>query len=218
MTELKQESSENAKIKLTEGIVPSPKSLKIEVLHEQPGLCAWVGKRNSKGQIVDAIPVFIAGKNLTEITAGTVLLTDLARDLTVEQRLASHNFAVANFRQIAEHFRITYGYTTENIIRQEYLDGPLGAKTAKFLAARFTRILKVNYLEGANLFEQDGARIRLKTPFKLMTRFDSDTRATNMMDLAVWLGQRWLEAENTLLSAYPHLRDRSKLFKVTDES
>lgn len=212
------DNSENAKIKLTEGLIPSPRALKIEVLHEQPGLCAWVGKRNLKGQIVDAIPIFIAGNSLTEVTAGTVLLTDLARDLTVEHRLASHNFAIANFREIAEHFRVTYGYTTERIIRQEYLSGPLGTKAAKFLSARFTRILKVNYLEGANLFEQNDARIRIKNPFKLMTRFDSDSSSKNMMDLAVWLGQRWLEAESVLLDTYPHLRDRSALFKIADES
>jgi hypothetical protein len=208
---------DQTKIKITEGLVPSPKSLKIEVLHEQPGLCAWVGKRNSKGQIVDAIPVFTAGNALTEVTAGTVLLTDLARDLTVEQRLAGHNFAIANFREIPEHFRVTYGYTTERIINQEYLSGALGPKISKFLAARFTRILKVNYLEGANLFEQNEARIRLKKPFKLLTRFDSDTKARNIMDFAVWLGKRWLEAESTLLQAYPHLSDRSLLFKVTEE-
>lgn len=211
------EAADSSKIKITEGLVPSPKSLRIEILYEQPGLCAWVGKRNSKGQIVDAVPVFTAGKALTDVTAGTVLLTDLARDLTVEQRLANHNFAVANFREISEHFRITYGYTTEKIIYQEYLSGALGAKSAKFLAARFTRILKVNYLEGANLFEQNEARIRLKKPFKLLTRFDSDTKAKNMMEFAVWLGQRWLEAESILLQEHPELADRSLLFKVTEE-
>lgn len=205
---------------LNEHNVPSPEELKIEVLHEQPNLCAWVGKRAADGKVVDAVPFFLeseTGEPLNPVNVGVVLLVDIARDIAVANRYGNHNFAMTSQGALSGHILDTYGKETLEHLLYEFTTRSVQPESNRFLAKRLARVLKVNYLDAATEIRADGGRVRLEDPPTTLTKLETGVRLKTLPDLALWLGMRWLEAEQNLLRKRPDLRDRSKFFQVTED-
>lgn len=194
------------------GFYAPPGHLPLKVLHEVPGLVAFVGVTDEKQRVLDATPIFIGTEVLTPARAGIVLLCDLARDFTVEERLSRGNFTLGNIDALDRHVLDTYGKTTVDYLAHRYLGKPLGVEIARFLAARQTRILRVNYPELRKDAKQDKSRILLVKPFAVLAKFDPERKCKSVLELALYLGATWTTAENTLLRKRPELADRSKYF------
>lgn len=210
-------------VKVMEGTLPVPEHLPLVVLHEVPGLVAWVGRQDDKGRVRDAAPIFIQDavhpKPLTALRAGIVLLCDLARDFTVENRLASTNFTLGNADRLETHVTETYGAMTLQYLQREFVGGQaLGTANARYIAKRLTRILRVNYPELRFDAMTDKARIILRNPFTLLVRINSNARFKTLLALSTALGEAWLEAESSLLRKRPDLADRSRFFGDAAES
>lgn len=204
-------------IKVVEGNAVSADDRPLEVLYEQPGLCAWVGRKSEEGKILDATPFFIAnesGSKLSSISAGVVLLIDIARDATVENRYNNYSFAMTSVDALSDYIEKTYGETTLKYVRQEYVNRVMSPVSTRFIAKRLARILRVNYLEAASKITTNGNRIRLSDPPTTLVNLRSGIKFGTMAGLAAWLGDCWLEAEVNLLRKHPELQDRSKYFEV----
>lgn len=208
---------EKHKTKVVEGYFPVPSHLELSVLHEIPGLVAWVGRKDENGRVLDASPVFIQDPTkptpLTATRAGIVLLCDMARDFTIENRISKGNFTVGNVDRLETHVKETYGLMTLQYLEKEFASGkPLGTDNARYIAKRLVRILRVNYPE----LKFDGvtskSRIILSKPFTILSRIHSGARIANLAGLALGLGSAWVEAETTLLRKRPELADRSQYF------
>lgn len=205
--------SNKQKIEVVSGYAPSSKDLKLEVLYEHPNLVAWVGKKDERGRVQDAVPIFLSGGRVTALSAGVILLTDISRDIAVENRFAGHNFSLANVGSLKEHINTTYGDITAKYFENRWLNRPLPVSTARFVASRIARILKVNYLTGSKEIDFDKSRIILKSPFTVLTTVKSGVILKDFRQLSFWLGNIWIEAEGLLTSKRPDLMDRSKYFQ-----
>lgn len=201
------------KAQVLEGAYTAPDHLPLEVLHEVPELVAFVGRKDDRHRVLDATPIFIAGKEpLTPTRAGIVLLCDMARDFTVENRVAGRNFTLGKVNQLEQHVLAVYGEMTLQYLGHSFLNKALGVENSRFLAKRQVRILRVNYPELGKLATADKSRILLKQPFTVLAKFDPGARFKTLLDLALYLGTAWVQMEAQLLARYPHMADRSKYF------
>lgn len=199
--------------RVVEGEYLPPANLPITVIHETPGLVAWVGVQDEKGRVLDATPIFMrTGEPLTALKAGVVLLTDLARDFTVDNRVKSNNFTLGNRDALPEHFEATYGKVATGYLVNEFLGKPIGIKNARFLAKRLSRILRANWPACGELVKADGRRILLTNPHTVLTNIPAFTQAGTLLELATGLGEMYLSLEAALFDKRPELADRSKFF------
>jgi hypothetical protein len=196
-----------------EGAYAPPAHLKEQVLHEIPGLAAFVGVKDEKGRVLTAAPIFLSGDTpLTPVRAGIVLLCDLARDFTVENRLGAHNFSLGNADTLDRHVVDAYGKMTLEFLQLRFLGKPLGTQYASFLAKRMIWVLRINYPELKTGACQRNRRIVLEKPFTVLAKFDHRARFDTLLALADSLGTTWMDAEHRLLSKRPELADRARYF------
>lgn len=199
------------KVQVAEGSFAAPDHLSLQVLHEVPGLVAFVGRKDEKNRVLDAVPVF-TDPQLSAVRAGVVLLCDMARDLTIENRLGANNFTLGNVDQLEQHVVSTYSQMTLDYLDHAFLGKPLGVDNSRFLAKRMTRTLRANYPALKKLAAQDKSRIVLKHPFTVLAKFDPNARNATLYRLACYLGETWVGATRTLLAKHPHLADRTQFF------
>lgn len=209
------------KMRVLEGAF-GPKGGDYGLMHEIEGVCAWIGRTHEeKGFVLDAFPVFTFreyAKPASATTIGMVLLADLARDFTTENRIASGNFTVGNVDDLQGHIYHTYGATTLEYMTRTFLGRRLGQDNARFLAKRLGRILRLNYPAVSSQIKVDGHRLLVEGPFKKLTALEGGCRIESFQALATYLGTVWLEAEASLLARNPDLYDRSEFFSVTNEA
>lgn len=209
--------SDKSVVRITEGFAPPAGELPLVMLYEQAGLCAWVGKKDSTGKVLDAAPIFIAnesGTPLTTLEAGMVLLTDFARDVAIDNRFSSGNFIVPGAYNIDDHVKATYGKVTLDYLKHQWVNVRLQPSETKYMASRMARILRINYLPAAKLIKSEKGRVLLDKPFTVLTKVESETILKDLFSLAIWMGEKWIEAESALISRMPHLSDRSSYFAV----
>lgn len=205
------------KMRVLEGAF-GPKGGEYRLLHEQPGVCAWVGRTHEeKGYVLDAFPVFTFreyGKELSPTVIGMVLMADLARDFTTENRIKDGNFTIGNVDDLDQHVYHTYGSVTLQYMSSTFFGKRLGQDNARFLAKRLVRILKLNYPAVASTIKLDAHRLLLEAPFKKIASLEARATMSSFLALATYLGQVWLEAEAGLLARNPELFDRSGFFSI----
>ncbi len=204
-------------VRVVDGAFRAPENRPLKVLHEVEGLCAWVGRVHEDGRVFDAVPVF-TNPAADDLTVGCVLLTDLARDFTVDHRLAGNNFHTVHSATVNDDVFNAFGDLTFQYMGTYLGRGGLGADNAKFVAKRMARVLGINYPDLGKGLKVDGCRLLLTTPFTILAKFESHARFTDLKALATWLGSRWRQAERNLLTKCPVLADRSAYFTVGDEA
>lgn len=197
---------------VTESVIEVSTDKKYEIISKVDGLCAWVGKKSESGEILDCIPVFLEGADRGPLTYGMVLLADLARDATLQNRGGSH-VVLGNVDTLDGDIKSNYGDLTLRYIYQEFLSSKLKPDMLRFVAKRYARNLKMNFPEVSANIDTDGHRIRLKQPPTLLANVVAVKRMTSLPELATWLGTHWVEAERNLVRKVPDLSTREKLLE-----
>lgn len=187
-----------------------------KVVHDIEGLCAFVGRvDDEKGWVLDSFPVFYPeGQNAVRV--GIVLLCDLLRDFTVENRIAHNKYVIGNIDNLEQHVLTTYGKTTFEYVNKVYLNRKIGGDTAKFLAKRLARYLRTNYPGLGSQLEVNGRRLAFRSPHKTVLTIDDTKNFASLAHMANYLGSRFLDAKQAIAAHDPKLLDQSNFFQVTD--
>lgn len=170
-----------------------------EKLAEQAMLVRWVGKRDvASGELFKVYPQFILPDELTAPRAGIVLLTQLARNLTLEPKLAYASFNVGNLDDLDRHLTLSFGKATWEHLVRTFTSQKLGNDNAQFLAKQVWSVLRFNHPEEASRLMLDKARIHRERPFKQLTKFSADRRCNTLASLAWLIGTHYVEAQQRL--------------------
>lgn len=170
-----------------------------EKLAEQAMLVRWVGKRDVKsGELFTVYPQFIVPGALTAPRAGVVLLTQLARSLTLEPKLAYASFSVGNLDDLDRHLGLSFGQATQEHLIRTFTGAKLGHDNAQFLARQVAAVLRFNHPAVASRVVIDKTRIHRERPFKQLTKFSADRRCTTLASLAYLVGTHYVEAQQRL--------------------
>lgn len=205
-------------VRVVGGTVPSPKEIKYKILSQVEGLCAWVGKTDPETEkVIDCIPVFLdSDQERGPLTYGMVLLADIARDATVDNRFGAHNLSLGNADTLSDDIKTNYGNLTLNYLNQEFLSRKLPTEVLGFVSKRMARNLKMNFPEAASNIIVDGHRIRLEVPPTHLANPSTPNRMTSLLELATWLGSNWMEAERNLVRKMPELSTRESFLRSLD--
>lgn len=205
------------KVRVLEGQVRVG-STDYKLMHDIDGLCAFVGRTDSeKDWVMDSFPVFYP-EGQTETRVGIVLLCDLLRDFTVENRIAHNKFVIGNVDSLREHVATTYGKLTLEYVDKVYLNRKLGGDTAKFLAKRLARYVRTNYPNAATELAVDGRRIVLTRPHKNVVTVDDTAVHKTLLDFALSLGRMYLDAKRVIAGVNPQLLNQQHYFTTTEEA
>jgi hypothetical protein len=187
------------------------KKIELDILYEIPDVCAWIGKKNPEGLVINAIPFFVEGS--TPTSRGLVLLSDLARQIHLENKIGN-KFSVPNKTQVYEDIKQIYGDFTINCLNATYLTNPLTTDTRDGLARYLFRTFKVNFADVGGNLEVDRNKIRIKQPYTKLLSVPSGLKFENLDSLASYLSSSWDSMTQVLSKKLPVVQTRQEIFDL----
>lgn len=170
-----------------------------EQLAEQALLVRWVGKRDAASQdLLRVYPLFIVPEELTPPRAGVVLVTHMARNLTLEAKVANANFSVGNLDDLDRHLKLSFGEATWLHMVRTFTGRALGNDNAQFIARQLAGVLRMNVPEQASQVVCDKSRLHREKPFKQLTKVPAERQCNTLASLAWLVGTHYVEAQNRL--------------------